>query len=82
MPVVDKQIGLRVYREFTKRNSLDCRLLNVFVSSGVVHVGGQLDTIKGETPVNVEHELEILQRTLRTIPGVREVVFELDKRRI
>jgi len=77
MPVVDKQLGLRVRREFSKRASVDCSDVRVHTSGGTVYLNGRIKPNRG-SEVNMKAEVEIICRNLRTIPGVREVVNELD----
>ena len=79
MAVPEKALGLRISKEFTKRQSLDCSDLRVMVASGTVYLNGRVKPIRGQL-VDVRKEVEIVERNLRTIPGIRNVVNELDLR--
>jgi len=67
-----------VQREITRRY-IDSTGLNVKAIHGVVYLRGYIRKLRGHD-VDLEHELEIIDRVLRGRPGVRDVIIEVDIR--
>ncbi|HET6384280.1 MAG TPA: BON domain-containing protein [Armatimonadota bacterium] len=80
MPIEDKQLGLRIMKEFTKRASIDSSDVRIHVSGGTVYLNGRLKGVRGGVGLDLKKEAEIIERNLRTVNGVRDVVNELDLR--
>ncbi len=78
MPVEDKRIAQRITREFTRRQSVDASDLRVTVSSGVVYLAGKIKPMKTEAAVDIRKEIAIVEKTLRTIPGIRDVIDDTE----
>lgn len=78
MPAEDKRIALRIAREFTRRQSVDASDLRVTVASGVVYLAGKIRPLKVEAAVDIRKEIAIVEKTLRTIPGIRDVINDCE----
>ena len=78
MPLEDKALGLRIRREITKRQSINSNDIRVSTAGGVVYLNGKLRLTRGAIGVDLKKEAEIIEKCLRTIPGVRDVVNEMD----
>ena len=80
MPLEDKMLGVRIQREFTKRASMDSSDVRIHCAGGTVYLNGKVKAVRGAIGIDMQKEVEIVCRNLRTIPGVRDVVDELDKK--
>jgi len=78
MPAEDAHMTRLVQREITRRY-IDSTGLNVKAIHGVVYLRGYIRKLRGHD-VDLEHELEIIDRVLRGRPGVRDVIIEVDIR--
>lgn len=78
MPAEDAHMTRLVQREITRRY-IDSTGLNVKAIHGVVYLRGYIRKLRGHN-VDLEHELEIIDRVLRGRPGVRDVIIEVDIR--
>jgi hypothetical protein len=76
MSLQDATMTRMAQREITRR-SIDTSRIDVRCSHGVIHVAGFVAKVHGHE-VNLKHELEIVARSLRGRPGVRDVVIEVD----
>jgi len=47
---------------------------------GVVYIRGEVRSLRGE-PCDLEAEMNIIHRILRSRPGIRDVVIEVNYRR-
>lgn len=77
MGVHDAETTRMVRREIIRRH-LDDSQLQVNAMHGVVYLRGVLKSCPGH-PCDLLAEMKILHRVLRTRPGIRDVVFEIDK---
>jgi hypothetical protein len=77
MPAEDLHTTRRVMREIGKRNSVDYSLLAVRAIHGVVYVNGRVRPIRGQE-VSLESEMAIIAQNIKRLPGVRDVVLEVD----
>ena len=73
-----KQLQLLVRREMARR-PLDCSMVEVYVSHGVVYLRGTIRAMRGHD-IDVPHEIAILQTVLKQRAGIRDVVSELQTR--
>lgn len=76
MPVEDVQMTRMVQREVTRRY-IDSTRLEVKAIHGVVYLRGTIRRLRGHD-LDLNHELEIINRVLRGKPGIRDVVIEVD----
>lgn len=76
MPVEDLYMTRRVQREFGKRNSIDYSLVGIRAIHGVVYLTGRIRPIRGRD-VSLQEELGIIVQNIKRIPGVRDVVCEV-----
>jgi hypothetical protein len=74
----DKELRLRVLREFARR-SLDTRFLDVFCSKGVVRLSGRV-TASRAANVNLKEYFATITEVLRRIPEVRDVLSDVSFR--
>jgi osmotically-inducible protein OsmY len=78
MPLEEKQLGLRIQREVTKRATLDSTDLRVHVAGGVVYLNGRVRAFRTAVGVDLRHEMDVLERSIRSVPGVRDIVNEVE----
>ncbi|MBI3947318.1 MAG: hypothetical protein HY321_15450 [Armatimonadetes bacterium] len=76
MPVEDLQMTRRVQREIGKRNSIDYSLMAIRSIHGIVYINGRVRPIRGRE-VNLQDEMGIVAQNIKRIPGVRDVVVEV-----
>lgn len=76
MSLQDATVTKMAQREITRR-AIDTSRLDVRCCHGVIHVGGMVAKIHGHE-VDLKHELEIVARSLRGRPGVRDVIIDVD----
>ena len=70
-----KQMQLMVRRELARR-PIDCSLVDIYVSHGVVYLRGTLRGIRGHD-IDLQQELTTLMTILKQRQGIREVINEL-----
>ncbi len=73
-----KQMQLLVRRELARR-PIDCSMVDVHVSHGVVYLRGTVRPIRGHD-IDLQHEISILLTVLKQRQGIRDVVSELQTR--
>jgi osmotically-inducible protein OsmY len=73
-----KQMQLMVRRELARR-PLDCSMVQISVTHGVVYLRGTIRAMRGHD-IDVVQEISILSTVLRQRAGVRDVVSELQTR--
>ncbi|MBP6964295.1 MAG: hypothetical protein KBC96_07815 [Armatimonadetes bacterium] len=78
MPTGDAETTRLAQREIGRR-SIDTSGLDVHATHGVVYLRGYIKCLRGH-PTDLRHELEVINRVLRTKPGIREVIIEVDIR--
>lgn len=76
MPVDDAQMTRMIQREISRRY-VDSSNLDVKAIHGVVYLRGILKALRGHD-VNLEQELEVILRVVRSKPGIREVIADVD----
>jgi len=76
MPVDDAQMTRMVQREISRRY-VDISMLDVRAMHGVVYLKGTIRALRGHD-VNLEHELEVMQRVIRSKPGIRDVIADVE----
>ncbi len=75
MPAEDAATTRLVRREITRRR-IDDTKLQVNAMHGVVYLRGEIQALKG-TECDIESELHIISRILRSRPGIRDVIMEV-----
>jgi len=78
MPVEDKELRLRVMREFARR-SIDTRFMDIFCNKGVVRLGGRVSASRGANVDIGEYFPKIIE-IIRRIPEVRDVITDVSLR--
>ncbi len=78
MPAEDAATTRLVRREIVRRR-IDDSQLHVNSMHGVVYIRGQVRSLRGEE-CDLEAEMNIIHRILRSRPGIRDVVFEVEIR--
>lgn len=73
-----KQMQLLVRREMTRR-PIDCSMVEVYVSHGVVYLRGTVRAVRGHD-IDLQQEITILMTVLKQKSGIRDVVNELQAR--
>lgn len=76
MPAEDAQMTRMVQREISRRY-IDASRLDVKAMHGVVYLRGMVTGLRGHD-VDLHHELQVINRVLRSKPGIREVVMEVE----
>ncbi len=78
MPAEDKEMTRMVQREIARRY-VDTKGVDVKAIHGVVYLRGVVRPLRG-VAVDVQQEIEIIERILRNKPGVRDVINEMTVR--
>lgn len=76
MPVGDAETTRLAHREISRR-FIDTTKLDVKAMHGVVYLRGQIKKLRGHE-VDLKHEMEIIHRVLRSKPGIRDVIIDVD----
>jgi len=78
MPLEDKELRLRVMREFARR-SLDTRFLDVYCNKGIVRLGGRVSRMRG-ADLDIREYFAKVVEIIRRIREVRDVVADVSFR--
>ncbi len=78
MPAEDKEMTRMVQREISRRY-VDSSQVDVKAIHGVVYLRGVVRPLRN-VAVNLQQEIEIIQRILRNKPGIRDVINEMQVR--
>jgi len=76
MPVEDVAMTRLVQREVGRRY-IDSTRLDVRAMHGVVYMHGSLKRLRGHD-IDLKHELEVICRIIRSKPGIREIILDVD----
>lgn len=76
MAIEDNLLSRKARAEVVRR-PINSAMIDVRVSRGVVHVSGRMATLPGQPDVNLRQEMEILNKTLRSIKDVKDVIWEM-----
>ncbi|MGQ9923554.1 MAG: hypothetical protein ACUVSM_06370 [Armatimonadota bacterium] len=79
MPAEDAATTRLVRREIVRRR-IDDTMLQVNSMHGVVYIRGEVRSLRGEN-CDLEAEMNIIHRILRSRPGIRDVIIEVNHRR-
>ena len=77
MPVEDAEMTRQVRREISRRY-IDSTNIDVRVIHGVVYLRGYIEKLRGHESMGLSEELDIILRILRSRPGIRDVVNEVE----
>jgi len=75
MGLADKELRLKVGREFARR-SIDTTFMDIYCNKGVVRLGGTVRALRGG-PTNMQDYLQTVIEVIRRFPEVREVINEM-----
>lgn len=78
MPTGDAETTRMVQREISRR-FINAAGLDVKSTHGVVYLRGYIQRLRGHD-MDLKHELEVIHRILRTKPGIRDVIIDVDIR--
>ncbi|MCC6444406.1 MAG: BON domain-containing protein [Armatimonadetes bacterium] len=78
MPAEDKEMTRMVQREISRRY-VDSSQVDVKAIHGVVYLRGVVRPLRN-VAVDLQQEIEIIQRILRNKPGIRDVINEMQVR--
>jgi len=73
-----KEMQLLVRRELARR-PIDCSMVDVYVTHGVVYLRGTIRPVRGHD-IDLQQEISILMSVLKQKQGIREVINELQNR--
>jgi hypothetical protein len=71
---------MKLVRSKIARRSVDSSGLNIRCSHGSVNLVGVIRTIRSSPEIDLRKEMELITTVLRTIPGVRDVVWDVTQR--
>lgn len=70
----------RKVRSQIARRYVDSSMLSVSVIGGNVHLTGVLGTLRSHPGVDLKGEMQQISQILRTLPGIRDVVWDVTQR--
>ncbi len=79
MSTENKEMAKKVRGQIARRY-VDASLVNVNCIGGNVHLTGVLKILRTHATVDLKEEMENISKLLRTLPGVREVVWDVSLR--
>ena len=59
------------------RRYVDCSRVDVRVIHGVCYLSGQMSKLRTHPEVDLNHEAEIIRKTVRQMQGIRDVVWDV-----
>ena len=74
-----KEMARKVRAQIARRY-IDTSMLNISVYGGSVHLVGIIKVLRTHPNVDLKSEMDTLSQILRTVPGVREVVWDVTQR--
>lgn len=74
-----KEVTRKVRAQIARRY-IDTSMLNVSVHGASVHLVGQIRVLRTHPNVDLKSEMDTLSQILRTVPGIREVVWDVSQR--
>jgi len=79
MAAEQKELVKKVRAQISRRY-IDTSLLNVAVNGASVHLTGVIKVLRTHPNVELPAEMEKISTILRTIPGIRDVVWDVAQR--
>jgi osmotically-inducible protein OsmY len=80
MSASESKETVRKVRAQLARRYVDTSMVNVSVYGGSVHLVGIIKPLRSHANVDLKSEMDTISQILRTIPGVREVVWDVSQR--
>ena len=79
MSADNKELNKKIRGQIARRY-VDASMVNVNCVGGVVYLTGVLRILRTHAATNLKDEMETIGKLLRTMPGVREVVWDVTLR--
>ena len=79
MSVETKETHKKVRSQIARRY-IDASLLNISVVGSSVHLTGVIRILRTHPEVDLKAEMDKISQILRTLPGVRDVVWDVSQR--
>lgn len=79
MSTENKELAKKIRGQIARRY-VDASMVNVNCVGGTVHLTGVLKSIRTHAEINLKDEMENIAKLLRSIPGVRDVVWDVTLR--
>lgn len=79
MSADNKEMQKKIRGQIARRY-VDASMVNVNCVGGTVHLTGVLRNIRTHTGINLKDEMENISKLLRSMPGVRDVVWDVTLR--
>lgn len=79
MSVEAKDLVKRVRGQIARRY-VDSSMINISIVGGSVYLTGVLHKLRTAQEVDLKSEMEQISKILRTIPGVRDVIWDVTQR--
>ena len=76
MSADNKELQKKVRGQIARRY-VDASMVNVTCVGGTVHLTGVLKSLRTHSTINLKDEMENISKLLRTIPGVRDIVWDV-----
>lgn len=76
MSVENKEMQKKVRGQIARR-FVDASMVNVNCVGGTVHLTGVLKSIRTHGDINLKEEMENISKLLRSMSGVRDVVWDV-----
>jgi hypothetical protein len=70
----------RKVRAQIARRYIDSSMLNISVHGASVHLVGSIKVLRTHPNVDLKSEMDTISQILRTVPGIREVVWDVSLR--
>ena len=79
MAADNKEMNKKIRGQIARRY-VDASMVTVNCVGGVVYLTGVLSILRTHATTNLKDEMETIGKLLRTMPGVREVVWDVTLR--
>ena len=79
MSTENKELGKKIRGQIARRY-VDASMVNVNVVGGTVYLTGVLKSLRTHATINLKDEMENISKVLRSVPGVREIVWDVTLR--
>ena len=79
MSVENKDLVKKVRGQIARRY-VDASMVNVNCVGGTVYLTGVLKTLRTHANIELKEEMENINKVLRAVPGVREVIWDVNLR--
>jgi hypothetical protein len=70
----------KIVRAKISRRNIDSSQLNIRCSHGIIYLIGVIRTTRAEPNLDLNREKEHISTVLRSVPGVREIVWDVTQR--